>query len=376
MGEQTCGKVEVITVSGSQLAAVTTSSSFTFHWPWAIAIAMGVAVIAIVIAVLFSRKPQHEDFRVFSLDEDLNTEHASHAFRIWRSLSRAAIALLGISLCVSIVLLARPMQVNTADERSGSRDIVLCLDVSGSTLPYDREVIETYLKLVDNFQGERIGLSIFNSTSRTVFPLTDDYDLVTSQLKQASDLLQGVQSQDDIDNMSDQDYQQISDWLDGTQNRTEATSLIGDGLVSCAAMLPGFTYGSSTSSSGVQRAASIVLATDNVVSGTPTYTLTQALDLVQSADITVDGLYSGPTQSESDETTLEMKQEIESHGGVFLTQSADVSIEQLVEQIERRKDNANESNEQAALIDAPGWWTAVIAVLVAAWLLCAWRLKR
>ena len=39
--------------------------------------------------------------------------------------------------------------------------------------------------------------------------------------------------------MSDEDYQRISDWLDGTQNRTNATSLIGDGLVSCAAMLPG-----------------------------------------------------------------------------------------------------------------------------------------
>ena len=32
-----------------------------------------------------------------------------------------------------------------------------------------REVIDTYRQLVDSFKGERIGLSIFNSTSRTVF---------------------------------------------------------------------------------------------------------------------------------------------------------------------------------------------------------------
>ena len=56
---------------------------------------------------------------------------------------------------------------------------MLCLDVSGSALPYDRQVIGTYRDLVRSFEGERIGLSIFNSTSRTVFPLTDDYELVT-----------------------------------------------------------------------------------------------------------------------------------------------------------------------------------------------------
>ncbi len=128
--------------------------------------------------------------------------------------------------------------MDAGDERASSRDIVLCLDVSGSTLPYDREVIDTYLELVKHFEGERIGLSIFNSTSRTVFPLTDDYELVTKQLTSASKALKGVESQDDIDKMSDAEYQDIANWLEGTQNRKDATSLIGDGVVSCAAMLP------------------------------------------------------------------------------------------------------------------------------------------
>lgn len=94
------------------------------------------------------------------------------------------------------------------------------------------------MELVKHFEGERIGLSIFNSTSRTVFPLTDDYELVTKQLTSASKALKGVESQDDIDKMSDAEYQDIANWLEGTQNRKDATSLIGDGVVSCAAMLP------------------------------------------------------------------------------------------------------------------------------------------
>ena len=198
-----------------------------------------------------------------------------------------AVILLVVALALATALVARPSTVDEGEEKASSRDIVLCLDVSGSALPYDREVIDTYRQLVDSFKGERIGLSIFNSTSRTVFPLTDDYELVSKQLDKASSILAGVESQDDIDKMKDSDYQAISDWLEGTQNRKESTSLIGDGVVSCAAMLPGFAYGNASADNAErQRAASIVLATDNVVSGKPTYTLDEALNLTKQAQIT------------------------------------------------------------------------------------------
>ena len=252
---------------------------------------------------------------------------------------------------------------------------MLCLDVSGSALPYDRAVIETYLELVSHFRGERIALSIFNSTSRTVFPLTDDYDLVSSQLTKAADALRGVESQDDIDKMSDKDYQKIADWLEGTQNRKNSTSLIGDGLVSCAAMIPGFAYGD-TSGAARQRPASIVLATDNVASGTPTYSLAQALDMAEASHISVDGLFSGPRQSEGDATTTEMKQQIESRGGTFLTQSGSSDINELVRQIDSRRTSESRRSSQAALIDAPGWWTLMLVVLLAIWMILAWRLRR
>ena len=280
-------------------------------------------------------------------------------------------------VALAIVLVARPSQVDAGDERASSRDIALCLDVSGSTLPYDREVIDTYLELVKHFKGERIGLSIFNSTSRTVFPLTDDYELVTKQLTSASKALKGVESQDDIDKMSDAEYQDIANWLEGTQNRKDATYLIGDGVVSCAAMLPGFAYGEANhANADRQRAASIVLATDNVVSGKPTYSLTEALDLTQQTKITVDGLYSGPKASESDQTTTDMKSAIESHGGIFLTQSNGASIDELVRDIQSRRDTDVENKAKSSMVDAPGLWTLALAVILIIWIVCAWRLRR
>lgn len=352
----------------------------SWHWPWAaVAGVIGAIAVIAVLMLVASHAQRHgiDAARSFSLDDDLNTETASRLFRLWRTLSRLAAVLLTLSLVVSVALVARPSQVDEGEERAGSRDIVLCLDVSGSTLPYDREVIDTYRKLVSNFKGERIGLSIFNSTSRTVFPLTDDYELVSKQLAEASKILKGVESQDDVDKMKDSDYQKISNWLEGTQNRKEATSLIGDGVVSCAAMLPGFAYGQANADNAArQRAASIVLATDNVVSGTPIYTLNEALQLTSEAKITVDGLFSGPKQSEGDETTSAFKSEIEAHGGVFLTQSGGSSVAELVKQIDSRRSHENAANSKASLVDAPGWWTLALAVLTIIWLALAWRLRR
>lgn len=361
-------------------------TTLTWQWPWAALIGVVTAVVLVLLLITLARHRQgnrqgktstDRPLQVFSLDEDLHTDEASRLLRQWRRLSRLAVVLLTVAVAVSIALIARPSLVDKGEERANSRDIVLCLDVSGSTLPYDRQIIDTYTDLVSHFQGERIALSIFNSTSRTVFPLTDDYALVTSQLRSASEILRNVQSQDDIDKMSDKDYQKISDWLDGTQNRKDATSLIGDGLVSCAAMLPGFAYGQEQeSTSGQRRASSIVFATDNVVSGKPTYSLLQALELTQRAQISVDGLYSGPKQSEGDETTTQMKTDIESHGGTFHTKTAANSVDDLVRDIEQRKDVENRRNHQAAIVDAPFWWMLALAALVVAWMATAWRLKR
>ncbi|MFT9231513.1 MAG: VWA domain-containing protein, partial [Bifidobacterium sp.] len=155
------------------------------------------------------------------------------------------------------------------------------------------------------------------------------------------------------------------------------TSLIGDGLVNCSAMLPGFSY-SSTSSSGstASRSSSIVLATDNVVSGTSTYSLKQALDLAKSAKINVDGLFAGPEESEGDATTIQMKNEIQSHGGIFLATSANAGVEDLVKQIESRRNGSEESDDQASIVDEPTWWVLALAVLFGGFMLTVWRLRR
>lgn len=367
-----------------------------WRWQWPLFFASAILLCAVLFAIIFifsifkqrSLEKKYQDhqrnvlqnFYTFTFDEDLQGTVASRSWHVWRTLRRVSTTALVLSLLGSIAVAARPSRVFNANEQVSSRDIVLCLDVSGSALPYDREVIQAYLNFIEHFQGERIGLSIFNSTSRTVFPLTDDYRLAKKQLQYAANLLGGVQNQSRIDNLQQKQYQEISDWLEGTQNRKNATSLIGDGLVSCAAMLPGFIYGTAHNDhkarSRFNRSASIVLATDNVVSGNPTYSLKQALDLTKQARITVDGLYSGSPQTKNDDTTLNMKNLIESHGGVFLSQRNTDSILSLVREIEQRHTVVPHDTNQSAFSDDPGIWVLLTVISVVVWLAIAKRMKR
>lgn len=351
--------------------------NFEWRWPWAGPVGLLLAIVLIIVWVLFSlhKNSKVAELPVYHLEEDLNIEHVADQFHQWRLLTRAATVALVISLLLSLASVSRPSTIDKADERASNRDIVLCLDVSPSMLSYDHEVLAAYQELIGNFKGERIGLSIFNSTSRTLFPLTNDYQLVSDQLKKAADILGKVSSQDKIDRTDARTRQDFSDLIDGTQNRKDQTSLIGDGLVSCAAMLPGFTYGKSDKTSGQNDRASIVLATDNF-SGSSTYTLSSALDLTRQAGIVVDGMYAGPSANEHDGTTIEMEHDIVSHGGSYFSVHSGKPIESLVEGIEKRKNQDEQHVRRAALVDTPGWWTLALAVLVVLWICLAWRLKR
>ena len=88
------------------------------------------------------------------------------------------------------VLVARPHSTEVRDEQLASRDIVICLDVSGSVISFDSEVMEEFAAMVDDFRGERVGLVIWNSDSQVVFPLTNDYDLVERRLLEGAEALE------------------------------------------------------------------------------------------------------------------------------------------------------------------------------------------
>ena len=97
-----------------------------------------------------------------------------------------------ISLSFMLIALARPQRVNEKTEKySEGIDIVIAIDVSESMLyeDYSPNRLQTALQTAQNFIGgrlyeDRIGLVVFAGEAFTLVPLTTDYDLLRSYLKE------------------------------------------------------------------------------------------------------------------------------------------------------------------------------------------------
>ena len=165
----------------------------------------------------------------------------------------ALLAVLLVSGLVSAAAIAgRPVRVTERSDALANRDIVLCLDVSTSMVRIDSSVLTTFSEILEDFDGERVGIVAWNSAAQTIVPLTDDYELLRDQLSELGDVL-------DIDPENVTYKQQLAyqEAFGGTVNSSiNGSSLAGDGLASCAQAFD---------NQGLERSRSIILATDNQV---------------------------------------------------------------------------------------------------------------
>lgn len=160
------------------------------------------------------------------------------------------------------LLAAGPVVTDTDAGHRNNRDIVLCLDVSGSMAPVVREVLDSYTSLAASMEGERISLVFFDSAAVAVFPLTDDAEYIEDQLQRAREEIDGSA-------------------VPGTRIDDVGTSLIGDGLASCLLRFDKMDQ---------ERSRTIVFATDNQTSGLPLYTLEQAVSTAVELEVLVFGI--------------------------------------------------------------------------------------
>ena len=165
----------------------------------------------------------------------------------------ALLAVMLVSGLVSAAAIAgRPVRVIERSDALANRDIVLCLDVSTSMVRIDSSVLTTFSEILEDFDGERVGIVAWNSAAQTIVPLTDDYELLRDQLTELGDVL-------DIDPENVTYKQQLAyqEAFGGTVNTSiNGSSLAGDGLASCAQAFD---------NQGLERSRSIILATDNQV---------------------------------------------------------------------------------------------------------------
>ncbi|HET7799525.1 MAG TPA: VWA domain-containing protein [Humibacillus xanthopallidus] len=250
---------------------------------------------------------------------------ALRTHRIRMAVLAASAVLLGGAALVGA---ARPLDTTIERPETRNRDIMLCLDISGSMAAYDAELVSTFKRLVTRFEGERIGLVIFNSSAATVFPLTDDYDFINEELDVAGRALAGEPD--------------LESFFAGTFNG-RGTSLIGDGLATCV---------SSFDRVDTQRPRSLVFATDNHLAGRPIIDVVEAGELAKAKGVRVYGL--NPEEDGVDREAVEMRQVVEGTAGRYFAMSDTSAIGGIVDAVQAQEAALIDSSARALHTDNPG----------------------
>lgn len=242
-----------------------------------------------------------------------------------------------IGIITSLVLIARPSKIETAESKKYNRDIFLCMDVSTSVVELDENLVSEMKETVKSLKGERFGISIFNTSSNLLVPLTDDYEYVLSVLDKLEESLKAYSSNK----------------YDGKTKYTEAgtlvgnpergSSIIGDGLASCIFSFPNLEE---------DRTRIIIFSTDNddASKNGPIVTLDEAGKIAKDRGIQIYALCPKLTQ---DIDKQELEKAIQVTGGEVYTETTSDTVSKIVDKIKKTKKTEIEGSKQTKKIDKP-----------------------
>jgi hypothetical protein len=310
----------------------------------------GLAVVAVVVGVLLGlrRGRPAAGARVARAERVRELPGVVRAVRMRQLALVGVLALVVAGLAGSAVVAARPTEERIIQPETRSRDVMLCLDVSGSMTDVDAEVLEVFSRLADDFRGERVGLTIFNSSPVQVFPLTDDYAFVQEHLDSVRASFEYVE--------------EVPEFWVGTLN-ADGASLVGDGLAACAL---GFD------NPDQKRSRSIILATDNEVNGAETVTLDEAGAYAGSLGVRV---YAIDPVVEGSTTGAALQAMAEGTGGRYYGLHSTTTVDGIVDEVRAQDAAVLKGQPRIVQVDAPGPWSVVVVVAVFAFVIVTWRVR-
>lgn len=266
-----------------------------------------IVVVIVVLAVAFVMRGRPRDSSSGLIVANTNRIRSTSRFiqLVTRHRRWTLVQLVGVALIVvgaSLFSTRLTTAAETASEQY-NRDVMLCLDVSGSMRSVDAELMRSFAEIAGQLRGERIGLVVWDSSAVMKFPLTNDYAFIAEQLESGAEALE------------DGDYA----WSNGVFEGS-GSSLIGDGLASCVTRFDRLDE---------PRARTIVMATDNQVSGDEIYTLGQAVQLSIDNDIVVHGI--APRDNRQ---VVEMRQQLQRTSGNTYVMTDSAGGDHIVTSIE------------------------------------------
>ncbi len=271
------------------------------------------------------------------------------------------IAGLATSLLSAAYLMGRPSYNKKIDAGVKRRDIYLCLDVSYSLYDLNADFVENLEDVVRGLEGDRVGISIFNTSTVEYMPLTTDMDFAIDKLKELKEyfILQrkymNFHDKYNIEEMTDREFLAFLEALPKEEyddfanlvykldlidkpvtldSEARGSSLIGEGLASC---LFNFPYLGDS-----DRTRVIIMVTDNAQAekAAPAIELAEAADMCKNNDVAVFGIFPPeealrdlqPGQN-FDNLSADMRQNIRKTGWEFYIIGSDFDTEDVIGQI-------------------------------------------
>lgn len=320
---------------------------------WWLSLALLVAlVVAFVIARKKLKKPsQKHTLPVAHMSRLIHLPEYGVAMGRLRLFTRLGLVFTVLALLCGLILAGRYATTVVIEPETKSRDIMLCLDVSGSMISVDKEIVKKFGELAKGFDGERLGLTVFDGMSATVFPLTNDYSFIAEKLKEAE---RGFDSFD-------------FDLWAGTYGEN-GSSIIGDGLASCVSRFDRLDS---------ERSRSVILATDNYLAGNPIVTLAEAAAFAKSKQVRVYGINPADYSSSYyvDKTAKEFHDQVLSTGGDYYKLDDRSNVDSIVSKIGEQEATRFKGSPQIVTTDQPVVFI-VIALIASSFLIfTAWRFR-
>jgi hypothetical protein len=316
------------------------------RWPW-VALLLAAVLVGLVLwwLVRDRRAP-----------EALLVSHTARLRRLprYRRLLRrrrawVALRFLGASAAAlgCLVLVARPGDVRTEVDRA-SRDVLVCLDVSGSMQQINAGMVTAVRRVVSSLPGDRVGLTVFDGQAVVKFPLTDDREFVDEALAEAQRAFEE----------DDEDYYLAADAWD-------RSSQLGDGLHACVHGFDRLTE---------RRGRVVLVASDNLPFGPPVHPLAEVAEQARDRDVVVHAIGT-PWLTRSPEAARELRRTAEATGGSLVLLSDGRAVGGVVERIDELERRRLESPPREVFDDRPQ--AGVLLVSAGAALLgVAWSRRR
>jgi len=259
------------------------------------------------------------------------------------------ISLLSITLTAS-----RPISIKPVDPEYETRDIMLCIDVSGSTNSTREELLDYLSEMVDKLQGQRIGVTIFSSKAALLSPLTNDYTALKNTLAElrSSFYLSGGS--------------QISYFT----RAVGYSSNIGGGIVNCVMNFDQLQVEG--------RSQSVIIATDNY-HNEGSVTIEKAANYAKNYNVALYGIdthsYNNSRPNLSD-ASKQFKDAILLTGGSYYSLGVTgLSVSDVVDEIFRQEAAKHASERKYLKLDSPNISAIMSAISTLLFLMIVWRLK-